>query len=307
MSITLLKGIFSWQAYYFYHMNPYKVLDRRHKLPEEDFIHDGLGKRIRPDVSHPVDCEETMIEVQQRKDDGNIWISSNWLYNADCYSSGGGLRNDIYKALSEAVGGDEKFSRELNEKYEDAVYTNRYWFEKALERYFRGGKLNAKYWDRGCLFAASKEWRIKTLEQFKEALEDEKERFSKVQEEFIDWFRRNGLKLGEKVEEGLRRRSREFYDVYPCSIAKEWCELLVKEDKSDPSDIYLWWDGEPNSDCCYAFLTLYFELDPGNIGTSGFDDTVSRNLRALINIAGENSWLSSYREYEPHVWRSIFS
>ncbi|MBO3803809.1 MAG: hypothetical protein JTT11_08095, partial [Candidatus Brockarchaeota archaeon] len=89
--ITLLRGIFSWQAYYFYRLNPYRIIDYKEELADEDFISDGLGKRIRPDVSRPVHCLETMIKVQQRKDDGKIWISSNWLYHPDCYGSGPGV------------------------------------------------------------------------------------------------------------------------------------------------------------------------------------------------------------------------
>jgi len=93
---------------------------------------------------------------------------------------------------------------------------------------------------------------------------------------------------------------RSYYVAYPCNIARDWCRLLVEEDKVEPSDVYLWWGGEPNSDSCYALLTLFF--DPDDIGTQRFDGKVSRNLRALINIAGKDTtWLSSYREYEPRV------
>lgn len=308
MDITLLRGIFSWQAYYFYHLNPYKVLGRHNELPEEDFISDGLGKRIRPDVSHPVNCEVTLIEVLQRKGDGRIWISSNWLYDANCYSSGGGFRDDVFAALSEAAGGDEEASKELREKYEDADYANGYWFDKALERYFRGGRLKARCWDRGYLFAATREWRIKTLGQYEEALKAEKERFQGALEEFIGWLRRNGINLDGRAEEKLRQRASEFYAAYPCNIAREWCEMLIEEDRAEPSDVYLWWGGEPNSDRCYAFLTLFFEVDPNDIGTPKFDEVVSRNMRAIVNIAEKGHvYLISSREYEPHVWRSVFS
>ena len=128
-------------------------------------------------------------------------------------------------------------------------------------------------------------------------------------EEFIRWFRSNGLNLGIKAEEGLRRRMRKFYDAYPCEIAKDWCKFLVEEDKAEPSDVYLWWGGEPNSDSCYAFLTLFFEVDSDDINTSRFNEKVSRNLKTLINIAEKDTWscLSSHREYEPNVWRTIFS
>ncbi|MEM2886174.1 MAG: hypothetical protein QXF24_08815, partial [Thermoproteota archaeon] len=299
-------GIFSWQAYYFYRLNPYRIIDYKEELADEDFISDGLGKRIRPDVSHPVNCEVTLIEVLQRKGDGRIWITSNWLYDANCYSSGGGFRDDIFAALRESVAGDEEASRVLREKYEDAVYTNRYWFDKAHERYFRGGRLRARYWDRGYLFAASREWRIKTLEQLNEAQKLETRNFMSKLDEFIGWLRRNGIILERSAEEYLRRRAGEFYAAYPCNIAKKWCELLVEEDKFEPSYVFLWWGGEPNNDRCYAFLTLFFEVDPDDIGTPRFDGVVSRNLRAIVNIAEkEQMYLISSREYEPHVWRSI--
>jgi len=127
-------------------------------------------------------------------------------------------------------------------------------------------------------------------------------------EEFIGWFRSNGINLGERAEEGLRRRMREFYANYPCNIAKEWCKLLVEEDNVESSDVYLWWGGEPNSDSCYAFLSLFFEVDPDEIGNPSFDNRVSRNLRAILNIADKDTtWLSSYRKCEPNVWRAIFS
>lgn len=305
--IPSFKGILAWEAYYFYHLNPYKILDYKKELTDEDFIFDGLGKRIRPDVNHPVHCLETIIEVQQRKDDGKIWISSNWLYHPDCYGSGEGFGTEIYRTFDEAVGGDEKIYEKLQTKYEEITDANGYEFEKALERYFKGGKLQSKYWYGGYLLAASKERRIKTLEQLNEAMEEEDKHFKSTLEEFIGWFRSNGLNLGEKGEEILRRRMRNFYDAYPCNIARNWCKFLVDEDKVEPSDVYLWWGGEPNSDSCYAFLTLFFEVDPGDIGTSRFDMRVSRNLRALINIAENATTLSHYREYEHNIWRAIFS
>jgi len=86
------------------------------------------------------------------------------------------------------------------------------------------------------------------------------------------------------------------------------CKLLVEEDKAEPSDVHLWWGGEPGSDSCYAFLTLFFEFDHKDIGTPSFGKKVSRNMRALINIAEkDNTWLSSYRLYEPNILRAIFS
>jgi len=126
--------------------------------------------------------------------------------------------------------------------------------------------------------------------------------------EFIEWFKDNGIKLGREAEEGLRKRMRRSYAFSPRDRAERWCKLLVEEDKAEPSDVYLWWGGEPNRDACYALLTLFFEIDPDDIDTSRFDKRVSRNLRAIINIAEKDiDWLSSHREYEPSVLRAIFS
>ena len=77
---------------------------------------------------------------------------------------------------------------------------------------------------------------------------------------------------------------------------------MVEEDKVNPSDVYLWRGGEPNRDANYALLTLYFKINPEDIGTSRFDEKVSRNLRTIINMSEY-----SYRDYEPSVWRAIFS
>lgn len=307
--ITLLRGSFAWQAYYFYHLNPYRLSEfYKKELGDEDFISDGLGKRIRPDINHPVNCLETTINVQQRKDNEMIWITSDWLYHYDCYGSGEGVGGDIYETLSEVAGGDEKISKKLQAKYEEITDFNGFEFKKALERYFKGEKLQSKYWYGGYLFAASQEWRIKTLEQLDEALATEEKHFSNTLEKFVGWFRNNGLNLGEKAEEGLRRRMREFYTAYLRNTAKRWCKLLVEEDKAEPSDVYLWWGGEPNSDSCYALLTLFFEIDSDKIGSTRFDEGVSRNLRALINIAEKDTYsLSFWRQYKPNVWKAIFS
>ncbi|MGQ9514788.1 MAG: hypothetical protein ACUVTL_07045 [Thermoproteota archaeon] len=125
--------------------------------------------------------------------------------------------------------------------------------------------------------------------------------------EFIGWLRRNGLNLGDRAEEALRKRLRELYVAYPWGKVKEVGEYLV-QDRDEPFDVYLWWGGEPNTDSCYAFLTLFFEVDPGDIGTSRFDEKVSRNLRAMINVAErERSMLSYYREYKPDIWRAFFT
>jgi hypothetical protein len=65
--ITSLRGLFAWQAESFYHVNPYVFRDYDHKLKEEDFVTDNLGKRIKLDISQPVKCLETSISVQQRR------------------------------------------------------------------------------------------------------------------------------------------------------------------------------------------------------------------------------------------------
>lgn len=294
--IASLLGVFAWQAYYFYHLKP-------HKGP----ISDELVKSIIPEVSHSLECLESIIEMQQNNENGMIWISSNWLYHYDCYGSGEGVRGDVYETFSEVAGGDEEISKKLQAKYEEITDLHGSEFKKALERYFKGGKLQSKYWYGGYLFSASRERRIKTMEQLNEAMEEEDEHFRSNLEEFVRWFRSNGLNLRE-AEESLRRRMREFYDAYICNTAREWCKLLMEEDRAEPSDIYLWWGGEPNSDSCYTFLTLFFEIDPNDIGTHRFDERVSRNLRAIINIAEKgHGILSSYREYEPPVLNVVFS
>ena len=85
-------------------------------------------------------------------------------------------------------------------------------------------------------------------------------------------------------------------------------ECIAQEDRGEPSDVHLWWGGEPNSDSCYAYLTLFVEVDPEDIGTSILDEKVSRNLRAMINVAErERSMLSYYREYKPNIWKVFFS
>lgn len=54
-------------------------------------------------------------------------------------------------------------------------------------------------------------------------------------------------------------------------------------------------------------MTLFFEIDPDDIGRSGFGERVSRNLRAIINIAEGDTVLSYSKEYEPDIWSVIFS
>jgi hypothetical protein len=246
--------------------------------------------------------------VQQRKDDGQIWISSSWLYHLDCYSSVASFSNDILKTLNEATGGDEYQTQALWNKYDEVSDRDRQEFERAIKNYYRGGKLKGKCWDAGYLFAASREWRIKTFEQLNAALKVEDKQFSTKLEEFIGWLRDNGLSLGDHAEESLRVRLKKFYDAYPREMAKDLCWHLVEEDRANPSDIYLWWGGEPEDFPCYAFLTIFFEVDPIDIGTHKFDENVAKNLKALVNISERaQSVLSYYKEIKPHVWRAIFS
>jgi len=106
----------------------------------------------------------------------------------------------------------------------------------------------------------------------------------------------------------MRKRLKELYAKYPREMAKDLCGHLVEEDRDNPSDIYLWWGGEPEDYPCYAFLTLYFEVDPRDIDTSKFDERVARNLRGLVDISERaQSVLSYYGEKKPHVWKAIFS
>lgn len=123
----------------------------------------------------------------------------------------------------------------------------------------------------------------------------------------MKWLGSKVIKLDEKVEEALKKNITKSFSSFPRGTAINLCGDLVQEDKSQQSDVYLWWGGEPNTRPCYAFLTLYFEIDPEDIGTSRFDEKVSRNLRTIINIAEKgHGWLSFRREYEPIVWRAVF-
>jgi hypothetical protein len=314
--ITRLRGAFAWQAYEFLHVNPYKFSDYyspggvrgMRQLGEDDIVSDNLGRRVKSDVSHPVECLETPIEVQQRKDDEVIWISSTWLYHTDCYSTTSPFTDAIYRAISDAARGDEKILGWLRGRFAESREADRSEFRKALEGYFRGEKLKGRCWTSGYLFAASEGRMIKTFDELLPALAREEKRFPTVLEEFIAWLRSNELNLGEGAEEALRARLRELYATYPCGKAKELCEYLEEEDKINPSDVYLWWGSEPNVDCCYAFLTLFFEVDPGDIGTPRFEERFARNLTAIINIAEkERPSLSFHREYQPHIWNAVFS
>jgi hypothetical protein len=304
--ITSLRGIFSWEASSFYHLNPYKF--DRSRIRAEDIISDGLGKRPRPDIDYPIKCRETPITVQQRKDDGKIWVSSAWQYHMDCYVTTSPFGEAIHDAINQVTWGDGKAYDALAQRYEELTKAKSEEFRSAIDAYFCGGRLDSVCWDRGYVFAPSKEWRIKNTHELNGALEAE-DRHSRLSfEEFLNWLRGCGVSLGEKAEEFLRMRLREIYLGFPWGAARDLGEELVREDRVRPSDVFMWWGGEPNNDCCYAFLTLFFEIDPEDIGTKRFDERVSRNLRTIIEIAEKgHAWLSFWREYEPYIWRAIFS
>lgn len=306
-NISLLRGLFSWEAYDFYHINPYKYNDTY--TNKEDVITDELGKRIRVDINHPVRSNISWIDIQQRKTDSKIVISSNWLYPDDCYSAVKPFAASIDKAIYEASKGNDRIIENLSEKYDkiNNLYIDNF-KEQLFNDYFNGKKLTRKCWYGGYVFVASKAWKIKTLEEFDKALKVEDEHFSKVLEEFISWIREGGVRLGERAEEVLRKEIRKIYVGYPCGIARKICESLVMEDRANLSDVYLWWGGEPNADLCYAFLTLYFEINPDEVGTPRFYERTSRNLRTIINVAEERyPLLSTYKDIEPRAWRAIFS
>jgi hypothetical protein len=80
----------------------------------------------------------------------------------------------------------------------------------------------------GYVFAASREWRIKTSEQLNAALEAEDGHFVVVLDEFIQWLRSNGLNLGEKPEGSLREELRTLYQNFPSGAASRvegWVRL----------------------------------------------------------------------------------
>ena len=139
--ITRLRGAFAWQAYEFLHVNPYKFSDYyspggargMRQLGEDDIVSDNLGRRVKSDVGHPVECLETPIEVQQRKDDGVIWISSTWLYHTDCYSTTSPLTDAIYRAISDAARGDEKILGWLRGRFAESREADRSEFKKEGE------------------------------------------------------------------------------------------------------------------------------------------------------------------------------
>jgi len=55
--------------------------------------------------------------------------------------------------------------------------------------------------------------------------------------------------------------------------------------KTQQSDVHIWWGSEPTNDDCYALFTIYFYVVGIDIGTPRFEEKVTRNLKALINIA----------------------
>lgn len=303
--ITLLRNLFAWQAYYFNHVNPYKF--SKYSTRKKDLISDSLGKRIRPDAGYQVRCLESLIEVQQRKDDGKIWISSSWQYRPECYGSASYITEELLPAMTKTTEGDERLANIIKEKYWQANDLNRDEFKRELDRYIRGGELRYRHWNGGYVFAASRTWRIKNLKQLNEALKVEDRHFQIVLEQYMRWLESKVIKLPEKDEIVLKKKITEEYSSFPRSQAMELCNHLVNEDKVNHSNVYLWWGGEPNSDAYYALLTLYFEVNPEDIGTSRFDERVLRNLRTLINISEKDVLLHSYEEYEPTVWRAIFS
>ncbi|MGQ9513502.1 MAG: hypothetical protein ACUVTL_00350 [Thermoproteota archaeon] len=75
------------------------------------------------------------------------------------------------------------FYDKLKAKYETFSDVNRYQFEGALKNHIKGQKLNVRHWKGGYVFAASREWRIKTIEQFSVALRVEEEHFTSALEE----------------------------------------------------------------------------------------------------------------------------
>jgi len=48
--------------------------------------------------------------------------------------------------------------------------------------------------------------------------------------------------ISKKEAEGsMRKRLKELYAKYLREMAKDLCGHLVEEDRSSPTDIYLWW------------------------------------------------------------------
>lgn len=304
--ITLLCSLFAWQAYYFNHVNPYDF--SKYDTRQEDLISDSLGKRVRPDVDHPILCSESLLEVQQRKDDGKIWISSNWQYRPECYGPADLLDEAILASITKQAGGDKNLSDKIKERYWKNKELDKERFMMLLDRYFKGDRLRGRHWEGGYAFAASRTWIIKNSEQLNEALEVEDRHFQKAMEQYFRWFRGKVVKLSKEDELALKKEFSHSYSGFPRSQAINLCKQLMEEDKANPSDVYLWWGGEPNRDANYALLTLFFEVDPEDIGTSRFDEKVSRNLRTIINISeNDGIMMNSSREYEPSVWRAIFS
>jgi len=118
----------------------------------------------------------------------------------------------------------------------------------------------------------------------------------------VNGFTSPGLEVYEAIKSGDARRIGRA--ITSAGLSYAMLALILKS----AWDVYLWWGGEPNRDACYALLTLFFEVDPNDIGRPRFDERVSRNLRALIDIAERDiDLLSFWREYKPNVWRAIFT
>jgi len=62
--------------------------------------------------------------MPQRKDDGKIWISSNWLYRPECYGPADLLDEVILDAITKQAGGDKNLSK----------IKERYWENKELDK-----------------------------------------------------------------------------------------------------------------------------------------------------------------------------
>jgi aconitase B len=81
--------------------------------------------------------------------------------------------------------------------------------------------------------AASREHRIKTLEQLNEAMEEEDDHFRSSLEEFIEWFRSNGLNLGKKVE--LHGKIAGFRELSPDADATYEKTVMISAKELKPT------------------------------------------------------------------------
>jgi len=178
-----------------------------------------------------------------------------------------------------------------------------YRFKWLLEKYYlRGRKIKGRYWSDSYVFTPSKERRIKTPEQLSAAIDFEGEHLLTVLEEFARYLGSIGIDLNWRVKGLMRRKIRRLFSGGHMFVLKKLFRHLAREDRRNPSDVHLWWGGEPNRDIRYALFTFFFEIDPEDIGTSKFDDKVWSNLKAIIDVAEGLSWMSGYEDYKPHVW-----